>query len=161
MRNPRAEAMRVAFGSDDNYTIARFVADELKRRGHEVILLGALVTGKLYPWPRLGVEVAKLVVEGKADTGIVMCYTGTGVSIAANKVPGARAALCTDAKTARGARLWNDANVLALSARLLSEELAKEILDAWFETKDVDPTERENIEELKRLDLELRAFSKA
>lgn len=148
--------MKVAFGSDDNYSIAGFIAQELKRRGHEVILVGAPSTGKLYPWPRVGVEVAKLVVEGKAETGIVMCYTGTGVSIAANKVPGARAALCVDAKTARGARLWNDANILALSARLLSEELAKEILDAWFETREIDPTERENIEELKKLDIEFR-----
>jgi ribose 5-phosphate isomerase B len=81
-----------------------------------------------------------------------MCYTGTGVSIAANKVKGIRAALCTDAKNARGARLWNDANVLALSARLLSEEVAKEILDEWFSVEEPDPSERENIEHLKSLD---------
>lgn len=148
--------MKVAFGSDDNYSVVSFIVQELKRRGYDVILVGAPATGKPYPWPRVGVEVAKLVIEGKADTGIVMCYTGTGVSIAANKVPGARAALCTDAKNTRGARLWNDANILALSARLLSEELAKEILDAWFETKEIDPTERDNIEELKKLDKELR-----
>lgn len=148
--------MKVAFGSDDNYSIASFLVKELRRRGFEVILIGAPATGQPYPWPRVGVELAKLVAEGRVDTGIVMCYTGTGVSIAANKVPGVRAALCTDAKTARGARLWNDANVLALSARLLSEELAKEILDAWFETREIDPSERENIEELKKLDSELR-----
>jgi ribose 5-phosphate isomerase B len=149
-------ALRVAFGSDDNYSIARFIVEELRKRGFEVILVGSALTGKPYPWPRVGLEVAELVASGRADTGIVMCYTGTGVSIAANKVPGVRAALCTDAKNARGARLWNDANVLALSARLLSEELAKEILDAWFETREIDPSERENIEELKRIDERLR-----
>uniref|UniRef100_A0A7C3WLH5 RpiB/LacA/LacB family sugar-phosphate isomerase n=1 Tax=Thermofilum pendens TaxID=2269 RepID=A0A7C3WLH5_THEPE len=148
--------MRVAFGSDDNYSIANFVLQELRRRGFEVVLVGAPATGKPHPWPQVGYEVARLVAEGAVDMGVVMCYTGTGVSIAANKVPGIRAALCTDAKNARGARLWNDANVLALSARLLSEELAKEILDAWFETKEVDPSERENIEDLKRLDERLR-----
>jgi len=148
--------LKVAFGSDDNYSIADFVLQELKRRGFEVVLVGAPATGKPYPWPQVGYEVARLVAAGAVDMGVVMCYTGTGVSIAANKVPGVRAALCTDAKNARGARLWNDANVLALSARLLSEELAKEILDAWFETREIDPSERENIEELKRLDERLR-----
>ena len=148
--------LRVALGSDENYSIANFLVRELRRRGFEVVLVGAPALGKPYPWPQVGYEVARLVAEGVVDTGIVMCYTGTGVSIAANKVPGVRAALCTDAKNARGARLWNDANVLALSARLLSEELAKEILDAWFETRGPDPSERENIEELKRLDERLR-----
>lgn len=146
--------MRVAVGSDDTYYIARFVADELERRGFEVIRLGSLATGKPYPWPQVGLEVARLVAEGKADTGVVICYTGTGVSIAANKVKGVRAALCFDAKTARGARLWNDANVLALSARLLSEEVAKEILEEWFSVREPDPSERENIEFLKRVDAE-------
>uniref|UniRef100_A0A7C1CEU4 RpiB/LacA/LacB family sugar-phosphate isomerase n=2 Tax=Thermofilum adornatum TaxID=1365176 RepID=A0A7C1CEU4_9CREN len=144
--------MRVAFGSDDNYSIVSFIVQELKKRGHEVILVGSALTGKPYPWPKVGQEVAQLVASGKADTGIVMCYTGTGVSIAANKVKGIRAALCTDAKNARGARLWNDANVLALSARLLSEEVAKEILDEWFSVKEPDPSERENIDYLKNLD---------
>ncbi len=146
--------MRVAIGSDDVYHIALFVAQELERRGFEVVKVGALATGKPYPWPKVGLEVAQLVAEGKVDTGIVICYTGTGVSIAANKVRGVRAALCFDAKTARGARLWNDANVLALSARLLSEEVAKEILDEWFSTREIDPSEKENIEFVKRLDSE-------
>ncbi|AKG38237.1 MAG: RpiB/LacA/LacB family sugar-phosphate isomerase [Infirmifilum sp.] len=146
--------MRVAVGSDDLYPVALFIVKELERRGFEVIKVGSLETGKPYPWPRVGQTVGELVASGKVDTGIVICYTGTGVSIAANKVRGVRAALCFDAKTARGARLWNDANVLALSGRLTSEEVAKEILDEWFLTREIDPSERENIESLKRLDAE-------
>ncbi len=102
----------------------------------------------------MGFEVGKLVAKGKADMGIVICYTGTGVSIAANKVKGVRAALVTDAKNAEGARLWNDANVLALSARLTTEELAKEIIEAWFKVEKPDPSEKENIELLKKIDEE-------
>ena len=146
--------MRVAVGSDDTYYIAKFIYEHLKKKGHELIPVGALKTGKLEQWPKVGFEVGKLVAEGKADMGIVICYTGTGVSIAANKVKGVRAALVTDAKNAEGARLWNDANVLALSARLTSEEVAKEILEAWFKIKEPDPSERENIEMLKKLDEE-------
>jgi ribose 5-phosphate isomerase B len=78
--------------------------------------------------------VAETVVGGAADEGILFCWTGTGVSIAANKVPGIRAALCDDAETARGARLWNDANVLCLSLRRTSDIMVDEILDAWFAT---------------------------
>lgn len=144
--------MRVAFGSDDNYSIASFIVEELRRRGYEAVLVGAPAVGRPCPWPRVGYEVARLTAKGEVDTGIVMCYTGTGVCITANKAKGIRAALCFDAKTARGARMWNDANVLALSARLLSEEVAKEILDEWFATREVDLSERENIEELKELD---------
>jgi len=146
--------MHVAIGSDDTYHIAKFIYEYLKKKGYELIPVGALKTGKLEPWPKVGFEVGKLVVEGKADMGIVICYTGTGVSIAANKVKGVRAALVTDAKNAEGARLWNDANVLAISARLTSEEVAKEILEAWFKVKEPDPSEKENIEMLKKLDEE-------
>ncbi len=147
--------MYVAVGSDDTYSIARFIYKYLEKKGFKLIPVGSLKTGKLEPWPEVGYEVARLVAEGKADTGIVICYTGTGVSIAANKVKGVRAALVTDARNARGARLWNDANILALSARLTSEELAKEILDAWFEVKEPDPSEKENIERLKNLEEKL------
>ncbi len=84
---------------------------------------------------------------GQADRGVVCCWTGTGVSIAANKVPGVRAALCVDAETARGARRWNDANVLALSLRLTSEQVATEILDAFLST-DPDPGEADAIAQL-------------
>jgi ribose 5-phosphate isomerase B len=109
------------------------VIDELRRRGHEVELFGPLC-GENALWPDVAQQVAERVVCGDADEGILFCWTGTGVSIAANKVPGIRAALCHDAETAKGARLWNRANVLCLSLRATSEVVAKEILDAWFAT---------------------------
>ncbi len=146
----------MAVGSDDVYPIAQFVVKELKRRGYEVLLFGSLKTSSPYPWPKVGYEVAKAVSDGLVDYGIAICYTGTGVSIAANKVKGVRAALCVDAQTAKGARLWNDANVLCLSARLTTEEIAKEILDAWFSVTEPDPSEAKNIEELKRLEAQLQ-----
>jgi ribose 5-phosphate isomerase B len=145
----------VSIGSDDLYPVAKFLAEELKRRGYNVIIHGSLLSNKVEPWPDVAKNVAEDVVQGKADTGIVICYTGTGVSIAANKIKGIRAALCFDAQTAKGARLWNDANVLALSGRLTSEQVAKEILDAWFSVKEIDESEKENIEKVKFLD-ELR-----
>jgi ribose 5-phosphate isomerase B len=145
----------VSIGSDDLYPVAKFLAEELKRRGYNVIIHGSLLSNKVEPWPDVAKNVAEDVVQGKADTGIVICYTGTGVSIAANKIKGIRAALCFDAQTAKGARLWNDANVLALSGRLTSEQVAKEILDAWFSVKEIDKSEKENIEKVKLLD-ELR-----
>ncbi|ADV64341.1 RpiB/LacA/LacB family sugar-phosphate isomerase [Desulfurococcus mucosus] len=144
--------MRVAVGSDDTYSVAGFIAEYLRRKGFEVKLVGALATGKPYPWPDVGFEVGSMVARGEVDYGVVICYTGTGVSIAANKVKGVRAALVTDARNAEGARKWNDANVLALSARLTSEELAKEIIDAFFAVREVDPSEAENIRKLKAVD---------
>jgi len=144
--------MRVAVGSDDTYNIAVFIVDYLRKKGFEVVTVGALATGKPYPWPDVGFEVGSMVARGEVDYGIVICYTGTGVSIAANKVKGVRAALVTDARNAEGARKWNDANVLALSARLTSEELAKEIIDAFFGTAGVDASEAANIGKLKAID---------
>jgi len=144
--------MRVAVGSDDTYSIAVFIVDYLRKKGFEVVTVGALATGKPYPWPDVGFEVGSMVARGEVDYGIVICYTGTGVSIAANKVKGVRAALVTDARNAEGARKWNDANVLALSARLTSEELAKEIIDAFFGTAGVDASEAANIGKLKAVD---------
>jgi ribose 5-phosphate isomerase B len=107
------------------------LVENLRGRGHDAEVIGPLA-GEPLQWPEVGRAVGEAVAEGCADQGIVCCWTGTGVSIAANKVPGIRAALCTDAETARGARHWNQANVLALSLRLTSEIVAREILDAWF-----------------------------
>jgi len=102
-------------------------------------------------WADVAQEVARRVAIGGADQGLLFCWTGTGVAIAANKVPGVRAALCWDAETARGARRWNDANVLCLSLRFTSEVIASEILDAWFSAQ-VDPSEATNIAKVKALD---------
>ena len=125
--------MRLAVGSDEKTHLTDVVLEELARRGHEVLPAGPL-KGENVHWARVAQEVAECVARGEADEGILFCWTGTGVSIAANKVPGIRAALVHDAETARGARLWNRANVLCLSLRATPEVIAKEILDAWFNT---------------------------
>ncbi len=131
--------MRIAVGTDTVNDVSEAIIAELREAGHEVI-----DAGQGAPWPEVGRRVGEAVAQGQADTGIACCWTGTGVSIAANKVPGVRAALCTDAETARGARAWNDANVLALGLRLTSEAVAKEIVEAFL-TSEPDGTETENI----------------
>ena len=124
--------MRISVAADERTGVAEAVVEELKRRGHEPLVHGALAEGERDDWAWASEAAARDVAEGSAEQGIVCCWTGTGASIAANKVPGVRAALCADAETARGARKWNDANVLALSLRSTSEALLGEILDAWF-----------------------------
>src|SRR5687767_11523188 len=131
--------MRVAFGTDEHTPLTEAIVADLEGRGVEV---DVVADGD--PWPDVGRRVGEAVAAGQVDRGIVCCWTGTGVSIAANKVGGVRAALCTDAETARGARKWNDANVLALGLRLTSPEVAKEMLDAFFATEP-DEDEREQI----------------
>ena len=134
--------MVIAFGTDERTALTEVITAELEGRGHRVA-----VVADPAPWPDAGRAVAEAVAGGAADRGVVCCWTGTGVSMAANKVGGVRAALCTDAETARGARRWNDANVLALSLRLTSVEVVKEILDAFLGT-DVDDGERATIDRL-------------
>ncbi len=113
--------------------VARLVVDELRHRGHTVLAFGALRAGDRKDWAWCAEAAAREVAAGRTEQAVVCCWTGTGVSIAANKVAGVRAALCGDAYTARGARKWNDANVLALSLRLTSGALLSEILDGWFD----------------------------
>jgi len=124
--------MRVALAADELTGVAGALREELTRRGHEPIVHGALAQNERADWAWASERAARDVAEGRAEQGIVCCWTGTGASIAANKVAGVRAALCTDAATAAGARRWNDANVLALSLRTTSEAELGEILDAWF-----------------------------
>ena len=125
--------MRIAVASDERTGVAQALVDELRRRGHEPVPHGALADGERDDWAWASEAAAREVADGRAEQAVVCCWTGTGASIAANKVDGVRAALCGDAETARGARRWNDANVLALSLRTTSEALLEEILDAWFE----------------------------
>jgi ribose 5-phosphate isomerase B len=142
--------MRVALGSDMAGELPEAIDRWLRERGHEVARFGALEPGENDAWPSVGREVGKSVAKGEADYGVLCCWTGTGVSIAANKVAGVRAALCTDAATAGGAREWNDANVLCLSLRATSIPLAHEMLDAWFAGGQTDdPTYRAMIDELR------------
>jgi ribose 5-phosphate isomerase B len=125
--------MLIAVSADERVGIAEAVVEELRKRGHEPIAHGALSDSERDDWAWASEAAARDVAEGRAEQGIVCCWTGTGASIAANKVPGIRAALCVDAQTAAGARQWNDANVLALSLRATSRAELEEILDAWFE----------------------------
>lgn len=141
--------MRIALGSDEATELTAALERELRRRGHEPVLYGALAPGQDEAWPTVGRAVGEAVAGGVCDTGIVCCWSGTGVSIAANKVPGVRAALCTDVETAAAARTWNDANVLALSLRSTAIPVAKEMLEAWFVTHPTDdPKYRPMISEL-------------
>jgi ribose 5-phosphate isomerase B len=124
--------MKIAVAADERVGVADAVLEELRKRGHEPIPHGALADGERDDWAWASEAAARDLAEGRADQAIVCCWTGTGASIAANKVDGVRAALCLDAQTADGARKWNDANALALSLRTTSEAELGEILDAWF-----------------------------
>lgn len=145
--------MKIAIGSDERTTLTDAVIAEVEKRGHTVLRYGPLDNREAY-WPEVARLAAEAVASGEADEGIFFCWTGTGISLAANKVPGIRAALCADAETARGARLWNKANVLCLSLRATSEAVAQEILEAWFSTgyipNDVDDACLAQVEAIER-----------
>ena len=137
--------------ADERTGVADLVVEQLRVRGHDVLLHGALADDDRPDWAWCCQAAARDVASGDAQQAVVCCWTGTGASIAANKVAGVRAALCGDAATAEGARRWNDANVLALSLRTTSEALLGEILDAWFAAKpSSDPDDRANIDHVTR-----------
>src|SRR4051812_12881421 len=142
--------MRIAVAADERTGVAEAVVDELRRRGHHAVVHGALSNEERDDWAWASEAAARDVADGRAEQGIVCCWTGTGASIAANKVRGVRAALCGDAETARGARKWNDANVLALSLRTTSEPLLAEILDAWFDGAPSD--ESDDVANIRHVD---------
>src|SRR5215218_10000386 len=133
--------MNISVAADERTGVAEAVADELRRRGHDPIVHGALSDEERDDWAWASETAARDVAEGRAEQAVVCCWTGTGASMAANKVAGVRAALCGDAATAAGARKWNDANVLALSLRATSEAELEEILDAWFSAAPSDDDE--------------------
>ena len=134
--------MKIAVGADERLHVVDVALEHLKEKGYEAIWYGP-EKGGTQPWPEVARRVALDVQSAEADEGILFCWTGTGVSIAANKVKGIRAALCADAETARGARLWNNANVLCLSIRWTSEVILREILDMWFSTS-YEPNETDD-----------------
>lgn len=136
--------MRVAVGTDEELPLLEAITGKLEAMGHEVIRVGSGCA-----WPEVGHLVGEQVAGAGAERGIVCCWTGTGVSIAANKVPGVRAALCVDAGTANGARRWNDANVLALSLRLTTPAMAEEIVEAFMTTA-ADPEEAASVDRVER-----------
>jgi ribose 5-phosphate isomerase B len=127
--------MRIAICSDEPYPVNDLVRTLVEARGHTAVGFGAVATGKEAAWAEVAEQAALSVARGECDEGIFFCWSGTGISIAANKVAGVRAALCGDPGAARAARVWNHANVLCLSNRTLSTDMAKEILAAWFETE--------------------------
>jgi ribose 5-phosphate isomerase B len=127
--------MRIALCADEPYPVHAALRAELQARGHEVVPFGAIATGVEVPWAPAAEAAAQAVASGDCEEGIFLCWTGTGICMAANKVAGIRAALCADLGTAAGARVWNHANVLCLSHRTLSDDMAREILAAWFDTE--------------------------
>jgi len=145
--------VKIAVAADERTGIAALVAEELRLRGHEPLLHGALCDHERDDWAWASEAASRDVVEGRADQAVVCCWTGTGASIAANKVAGVRAALCLDAATADGARRWNDANVLALSLRSTSEAQLSEILDAWFTGEpSMEPEDVANVEHVSAIE---------
>jgi ribose 5-phosphate isomerase B len=138
--------VRIVVGADDEGAVADAVVDELESRGHEVTVL------ERGQWPEVARSVAEAVAAGVADQGVLFCWTGTGTSMAANKVPGVRAALAWEPWIAEGARRWNDANVLVMSLKRTEPETAKEILAAWLAVEAPDPDEADNIARLAELD---------
>jgi ribose 5-phosphate isomerase B len=145
--------VKIAVAADERVGVADAVLDAVRERGHEPVPHGALAEGERDDWAWASEAAARDVAEGRADQAVVCCWTGTGASIAANKVAGVRAALCTDAATAAGARRWNDANVLALSLRTTSEPELAEILDAWFEAgPSADESDRANIAHVEEIE---------
>lgn len=146
--------MKLSVGADMRLPVVETILEVLEKEGHQTMFYGP-EGGEMVPWPEVARQVGEDVAAGRAEEGILLCWTGTGVSMAANKVAGVRAALCFDAETARGARLWNDANVLCLSMRLTTPMVAEEILEKWFATQFM-PNETDSacvamVEELDRL----------
>lgn len=145
--------MKIAVSSDEYLPLIDFLLQDLKNRGHEVFYFGPRAGENSRDWPLVTLQAVEKIKVGEADEAIVLCWTGTGSSIAANKVAGIRAALCQDAETAKGARIWNHANVLALSLRTTSEPVLREILDKWFSTPfSDDEWNKKQIERINEMD---------
>lgn len=140
--------MRFVLGADDEGAVADAVVEELRSRGHDVAVL------ERGQWPDVAARVARAVAAGEADQGVLFCWTGTGTSMAANKVPGVRAALAWDPWIAEGARKWNDANVLVMSLKRTDPATARDIVAAWLSVEEPDPDEADNIARLRQLERE-------
>jgi ribose 5-phosphate isomerase B len=141
-------SMKIAVSTDEHTHLVDFILEELRRRGHAVEYFGP-AAGATADWPVVTLQAAERVAQGRADEAIVMCWTGAGATLAASKVPGIRAALCRDVEETKGARIWSHANVLALSLRATPEPVAKEILDAWFDTP--YSSDEWNLEQVRRI----------
>jgi ribose 5-phosphate isomerase B len=148
--------MKLAVSTDERTHLVKTIIEELQKRGHDVEYFGP-EPGKEGDWPDVTLQAVEQVAEGQADESIVMCWTGTGCTLVANKIPGICAALCHDAETAKGARVWNHANVLGLSLRATPEAVAKEILNAWFDMPySNDEWNNRQIQQIKEIEKKIR-----
>lgn len=143
--------MKIALCADAPYPVNAFIQAFLEDKGHICTLFGAFSLNTDVCWAHAGRTAAQAIANGTCEEGIFLCWSGTGISMVANKVPGVRAALCTDAGTAQAARIWNHANVLALSHRLITNDLATEILEAWLATP-MDQRAKEAVNVLQEMD---------
>lgn len=145
--------MKIAISSDEHCVLVDSIIASLQKRGHVVFYFGPRSGEAAGDWPVVTAGAVSRVVRREADEAIVLCYTGTGACMAANKVRGIRAALCIDPETASGARRWNHANVLALSIRLITPARAEEILDAWFAgSPGLDDWNRRQVERIAEME---------
>ncbi|MEN9577517.1 MAG: ribose/galactose isomerase [Pseudomonadota bacterium] len=152
--------MRIALCSDEPYAVNEVMRVELERLGHQLVFFGSVGSGQEQPWPEVAEHAGLQVSRGECELAICFCWSGTGICMALNKLPGIRAALCADAQTARAAREWNDANVLCLSNRSLSPDVAREILAAWFDASPL-PRAESAIQRMNELDERYRSASAA
>jgi ribose 5-phosphate isomerase B len=124
----------VALAADHaGFELKNLLRDELKAQGYDILDLGTNSADSV-DYPDFGRQLAETVASGKAKIGVAVCGSGIGISIAANRIPGCRAALCTDSLMARLSRQHNDANVLALGARLIGTDTARDCLKAFLDT---------------------------
>ena len=145
--------MKISMSSDAYHPLISKLHEALSQRSHELLYFGPKEGEEEQNWTTVTEQAIRKVVEGETQEAIVLCWTGTGCSILANKFPGIRAALCIDEETARGARLYNHANVLALSLRLTPLESVDAILRGWFETPITrDPWNLSQIEHLSSIE---------
>lgn len=127
--------MKIVIGNDHAATELKFlIMDYLRELGHEVVNFGT-DDGESCDYPEYGERVGQAVASGEADCGVLICGTGVGISIAANKVPGVRAAVCSDTATARLVKQHNNANIIAFGARIVGSELAKDIVKAYLDAE--------------------------
>jgi ribose 5-phosphate isomerase B len=141
--------MKIIFGSDEKIPLTDSITKWLEEKNHSVEKIGHLISeDKKWKWAEIGKEVGGRVAKGEFDSGVICCWSGTGVCMAANRFRGARAALCWDAETAKLARKWDNANILCLSLRFVGETVAREILEAWFSEK----FDEEELNEAHKLD---------
>lgn len=149
--------MKIVISSDEHTDLINCLLEDLRQRGHITEYLGPKAGESPYDWPEITLKAVERVIQKQADEAIILCWTGTGCSLVANKIPGIRAALCHDNETAKGARIWNHANVLALSLRTTSPAIAKEILDSWFGT----PLSQDawNLKQIARIEMIERKYN--